>query len=179
MREMVRSGRFNGSLLLGGSVFRGMRKTIISWIVVKAASLACGILAGALLAIAVLAGGPHVWVDLATGDAGFIVEAEWSIALQAACKLAAAGTIIWMLIAWRRLTGYISAGIVGFLLSALMVSYFAMDGEGTLLGKITFCTLIGIAGMIAGLVTFYVDSTVTRIISRLGIAPSIGNSRGT
>jgi hypothetical protein len=133
-----------------------VRRAFVPWAIAKAAGLASGIILGAVLAIAIVERGPHVWVDLTNGDAGWWVAAEWSIALRTACFLALIGSIFWMAIAWRKLTSYVSAGALGFLLSALAALLFFGDNpDSTAVAKIAVCASFGLAGLLAGLVTFY------------------------
>lgn len=47
----------------------------------------------------------------------------------------------------------------------------ANNTEGTLLAKVGSSSLVGVAGALAGLLTFYVDKVMTRVFVRLGNAP--------
>jgi hypothetical protein len=58
-----------------------MRKGIVRWAMAKAAGLLSGVFTGAVLAVAILAERPGVWIDLVQGDAGWIVEMEWNAAV--------------------------------------------------------------------------------------------------
>jgi hypothetical protein len=138
----------------------------------KAAGLLSGVFTGAVLAVAILAERPGVWIDLVQGDAGWIVEMEWNAAVAFAWRIAFIGTLFWIVIARRRLASLISAAILGFALTALVAGLllFGGDHEKSALIRISICALFGLAGAIAGVITFGVDRTTTLLLARGVIA---------
>lgn len=154
-----------------------MIKAFVLWTVAKTLGLASGIFSGAVMAITIVAGGPSVLLDLAKGEVGFVTAIEWNIALQFACYIALAGTILWTLIAWRRLASLMSAAILGFCLSSMMSSvlFFGDNAEGPVFAKIAACALLGGAGAVAGLITFYVDHVAARAFRNARVGWFSGN----
>jgi hypothetical protein len=71
-----------------------MIEAFVLWAVAKAVALASGIIVGAWLAIAIVNGGPGVWVELAQIEVNWILAIERGVAWQSACCIAVAGTIL-------------------------------------------------------------------------------------
>lgn len=142
-----------------------MVKAFVLWTVPKTLGLTSGIFSGAVMAMTIVAGGPSALLDLAKGEADFATAIEWNIALQCACGIALAGTILWALIAWKRWASFTSAATLGFCLSSLMssVMFLGDNVEGPVIAKIAASALVGGAGAVAGLITFYVDCVATRV----------------
>lgn len=137
---------------------------------IGAFALLCGIFTGTALAVAVVAGGPKAWiksywifVPLKPGEADgtWLLEAEWRIAFAYACLIALVASILWGLAAWRGISGWKAALLLGFVLSGLAASIALGDGGQSVSSLSMRCFLIACAGALAGAVTFSVDKSLT------------------
>ena len=137
------------------------------WILAKAISLLCGIFVGAALAVAIVEGGPDAWTRslpiLEPTPPAFndywMLEIEWKVALAYGCLIATIASVFWALLTWRRYNHSRSAMILGFTLSGVIGAWGFADGNSN---RATAFLAFGLAGALAGLVIFSVDTILLR-----------------
>jgi len=126
-----------------------------------------------MLAVAIVDGGPHVWVytiDMLTplrpgeADDTWVLAIAWKVALMSACLIAAIASPLWGLLVWCGRSGYLAAICLGFALSSLIAVVLFAGNDSSAMTKAGQCLLIGLTGALSGVVTLSADRGLTRLV---------------
>ena len=136
----------------------------------KLFALACGIVFGAALAVAIMGDGPAAWIRSlhlfrppasVESMSDVILEIEWEFALIYGCVIVVVAGLPWMLLIRFRGEGYWPAAILGCVLAA-SAGFFVLssDTELSRSAHVLLVCLFGCAGAAAGTLTFALDGAL-------------------